>query len=196
MHRWITTDKTVILKAKRQETHNDAHTVNLCIRGVVWDIVQKTTVIPVQKLKDIENEARIGRNTRIPKLTSQRLTNADSSTGICVNSVAMADAKRVQDGKEHVTKERERKKEEDTSKKVNGLLDRRVAFDNLKQVCSTYSDLSTAFNAKSTKADLLLKAYQYLGGMTNGLKNKKKETIIEALLTEFSIKFDGTVCSS
>ena len=125
----------------------------------------------------------------ILKKSTDSLTNPDTSTGLRVTSVIMAEAKRVQEGREREAKEKEKKKEEETSKKVDRLLDRKIAFDKLLEICSEFSDVSTAFNAKTTKGDLLLKSYQYLGGAMKGLKNKKKETIVQALLTEFSNKF-------
>lgn len=197
-----TTDKTVILRAKKNENNNNKHETNLLIRGFVWDIVQKTTVLPAQQLKDIEMEICEAKSVRLTQdendtgNNKESLMNPDSSCGVRVTALVRAETKRIHDGRIK-KKEEKKKKEEATAKKKEQQAVSRAevcakliaAAEGAVAAATTPMDLRTFLNSKHTYVADLVASYQHLGGDTKSLPNTRKATVAEALVNEFADHF-------
>ena len=110
-----TTDPHIIIQARNNESRN------LLIRSAAYQIINKSTIIPEQKLKDAMHEIANNKKANIPKKTIPTATriNPDSSTGLYVTSELRAEARIVSDNKIAFNEEKVRKQGETEIKRNN-----------------------------------------------------------------------------
>ena len=186
-----TTDPHVIIRARNNESRN------LLIRSAAYQIINKTTVIPAQKLKDAMQEIADSKKVAIPKKTIPTATrmNPDSSTGLYITAELRAEARIVSENKIVFNEEKARKQGETVIKKDKLKNKKAAAFDNiLCTIKKTSGNTTLGLRAHKTNEDIKL-VYQHLGGRLTNLPDGKRTTIESAIVTEFNaVVAEALVC--
>ena len=176
-----TTDPVVILKARGNTSRN------LIIRSAAYDIINRSTVIPAQKIKDVMQELNRAKKVKIPNdIPKPSRMNPDSSSGLYVTAELRLSARAVSRNKDNFNTEKAAKRIETDMKNAKKMKERKDSYDRLlATIFKTKGNISTGI-AKHNNTPDIKNVYQHLGGKLSDLPNGKRHTIVDAVLSQYN----------
>ena len=176
-----TTDEMVIIKSRNSLSRN------LLVRAAAYDAVHHSTVIPAQKLKDMQQEIERAKPIKLGAAADVRESrkNPDTSSGLFVTAELRAKARRV----DHLRQ----KDKQDAQEKAVRTAEKNAALakkkeEAFKRIVDTITkqegDIHRGLTSHSPKTDIKL-AFQHCGGQLKDCKDGSYQTFIDAIMANY-----------
>ena len=137
-----------------------------------------------QDVKRITQDHTTAKNMRVGSIAipeEERRSNQDSSCGLYINNKVRARSRAAHNAKMKKVEVDKINKDETMIKQTNFANRRETNYLGMKKLLET-SDVDVGSSLTTHKIDILLNCFHYIGGDASKLQNKKKGTVISALV--------------
>ena len=151
---------------------------NILRRSVVWDCLNKTTIVPAQQLQKELQEHTSATKCKVTKSSELNRQNLDTKAGLYVCGTVLQEAKDVQANKCEVIRQGELSKARNMLKKTEITTGRKNTYLTFApKIINKGDGWLQNFNAP-----ILNDVYTFVSGKIKDLVNKKKDGVVDAII--------------